>query len=270
MEIDPGFGAFLVAQGIGARTIQTYQLVLARVLAAGLDLAHPTALAVNAYAESTPNTHSSRSQLRSTLRWYWQMLGVSGPERAVRVPPQPLMVCRALEDDQARNVVKVALGWYPEGLATLLAMYLALRRTEVAVAEWERFDRDLTWYKVLGKGSKTANLPVHPVLIGQLEPHREKGYLFPGGRGRRHVTPTTIWLWVGKVCRAAGIDNVPPHRLRHTALAVANDTLGDLRAVQTFARHSKPETTAGYTRTRLRQLQAVSDSLDYLGDARLP
>jgi integrase/recombinase XerD len=264
MEADPHFGSYLVAQGIGPRTVQTYQLVLARAVTAGLDLAHPSPLTVASYAESTPNSHSSRSQLRSTFRWYWQMLEVSGPEKAVRVPPQPLMVCRALEDDEARSVVKVALGWHPEGLATLLAMYLALRRAEIAVAEWERFDRNLGWYKVLGKGSKTASLPVHPILVEALATHRGSGYLFPGSRGRRHVTPTTVWLWVRKVCQEAGIDHVPPHRLRHTALATANDRLGDLRAVQTFARHSKPETTAGYTRTRLRQLQAVSDALDYL------
>lgn len=163
-------------------------------------------------------------------------------------------------------MVKVALGWHPEGLATLLAMYLALRRTEIAVAEWERFDHNLGWYRVLGKGSKTADLPVHQVLIAELVQRRGTGYLFPGSRGRAHVTPTTVWLWVGKVCHEAGLDHIPPHRLRHTALATANDRLGDLRAVQTFARHSKPETTAGYTRTRLRQLQNVSAALDYLGD----
>lgn len=266
MAADPDFGAYLVAQGISPRTIRTYQLVLARASKSGFDLAHPTPLILATYADSTPNSHSSRSQLRSTFRWYWQMLGVAGPERAIRVPPQPLMVCRALEDGEARSVVKVALGWHPEGLATLLAMYLALRRTEVAVAEWGRFDRDLGWYTVLGKGSRTANLPVHPVLVGELEQRRGHGYLFPGSRGRAHVTPTTIWLWIGKVCQAAGLEHIPPHRLRHTALATANDRLGDLRAVQTFARHAKPETTAGYTRTRLRQLQNVSASLDYLGD----
>ena len=54
------------------------------------------------------------------------------------------------------------------------------------------------------------------------------------------------------------------HRLRHTALTVANDTLGDLRAVQTFARHASPAQTAGYTRTRADRLRDVSDSLDYL------
>lgn len=265
MEADARFGSYLVAQGIGARTIQTYQLVLARAFKSGLNLAHPTPLTLAAYADSTPNTHSSRSQLRSTFRWYWQSIGVEGPEKAVRVPPQPLMVCRALEDDQARDVVKVALGWWPQGTATLLAMYLALRRFEVAIAEWHRFAPDLSWYRCTGKGSKTADLPVHPVLIDELQLHRGKGYLFDGSRGRAHVHPTTVWLWVKQVCVEAGVGEVPPHRLRHTALAVANDRLGDLRAVQTFARHTKPETTSGYTRTRLRQLQAVSAALDYLG-----
>lgn len=266
MAADPDFGSYLVAQGLSLRTVQTYRLVLVRALAAGLDVDRPNPVQIAAYASSIPNGHASRSHLRSTLRWYWEWRGIDGPLKAVRVPPMPVMVCRALEDDEARSVVKVALGWHPQGTATLLAMYLALRRFEVAIAQWERFTDDLSWYRVTGKGDRTASLPVHPILVGQLDLLRGSGYLFPGGRGRAHVTPTSIWLWVREVCEAAGAGNVPPHRLRHTALATANDRLRDLRAVQTFARHAKPETTAGYTRTRLRQLQAVSDSLDYLKD----
>lgn len=265
MASDPGFGGYLVAQGLGVRTIQTYRLVLARTLAAGLDVDHPDPSDIAAYAATTPNGHASRSQLRSTLRWYWEWQGIDGPIKAVRVPPMPQMVCRALEDDQARDLVKVSLGWWPQGGAALLMAYLGLRRAEVAQAEWRRFNQDLTWYRVLGKGDKTADLPVNQVVIAELGSRRQQGFIFPGSRGRAHVTPATVNLWISEVGLAAGLPDLTPHQLRHTCLAWANDKLGDLRAVQTFARHSKPETTAGYTRTRLHQLQAVSASLDYLG-----
>lgn len=265
MAGDPSFGSYLVSQGLSPRTIRTYELVFDRMVAAGLDIQKPDAEAVAAYAATVPNGHASRSQLRSTLRWYWEWQKVEGPVKAVRVPPMPVMVCRALEDDQARDLVKASLGWWPHGGAALLMAYLGLRRAEVAQAEWRRFKPDLTWYRVLGKGDKTADLPVNRVLVGELAPRRRDGFLFPGSRGRAHVTPATVNLWISEVGRSVGLPDLTPHQLRHTCLATANDKLGDLRAVQTFARHSKPETTAGYTRTRLRQLEAVSASLDYLG-----
>ena len=92
----------------------------------------------------------------------------------------------------------------------------------------------------------------------------EGGYLFPGHCCRPHVTPTTVWHWVRKVSNAAGIGDITTHQLRHTALATANDNLGDLRAVMEFARHMRPEVTAGYTRTTKQQLEMVVGSLDYL------
>ena len=55
-----------------------------------------------------------------------------------------------------------------------------------------------------------------------------------------------------------------PHRLRHTALATANDRLGDLRAVSLFARHARVETTMIYTRTTARKLRQVVSALEYL------
>ena len=265
MAGDPGFGSYLVAQGLSPRTIRTYELALSRIHAAGLDIDKPEAKAVAEYAATVPNAHSSRSQLRSTLRWYWEWKQIDGPAKAIRVPPMPLMVCKALEDDPARDLVKVCIGWWPQGTAALFMAYLGLRRAEVAAAEWGRFSRDLTWYRVLGKGDKTAVLPVNPTLIDEVAPRRGGGFVFPGSRGRAHVTPATINLWISKVGSEVGLPDLSPHVLRHTCLAHANDRLGDLRAVQTFARHSKPETTAGYTRTRLRQLRAVSDALDYLG-----
>lgn len=46
-------------------------------------------------------------------------------------------------------------------------------------------------------------------------------------------------------------------------LATANDNTGDLRAVQSFAGHAKPETTSLYTRANARRLAAVVASIDY-------
>lgn len=177
------------------------------------------------------------------------------PVRAIRVPPKPQYRWRGLEPDAAAALAKAATGWHPQGTAVLAGMYLALRREEIATMEWERFDPDLTWYTVLGKGAATHTLPVHPLLADQLRHRRGNGYLFPGHQGRQSVTPYTVQLWLARVCDEAGIVRATPHQMRHTAIATVNDTTGDLRTAQQFARHVRPETTSIYTRVTSKRLR---------------
>lgn len=256
------FRDYLVGQGLSPRTIAIYvRLVVAAQQ--HFDLATVTATILHEYASTVITfSHSRRGQFAAAVHHYWNMVGrFDGPIRAIKVPPQPEMVCLAVEDDQARDIVKVALGWHPEGTAVLFGMYLALRRAEIAAAEWRRFSDDRSWYTVTGKGSKTATLPVHPILAAEL--NGGDGWVFPGRYGS-HVSPATVWSWTKTVGEAAGVANLRTHQLRHTALTVANDTTGDLRAVQTFARHAKASQTAGYTRTKKQRLREISDSLGYL------
>ena len=252
---------YLVGAGLSPRTVVIYMRLIEDALKE-IDLTTITAVALADYASRLPFSNASRSQFAAAVKHYWASIDRGdGPIRAIRVPTQPEMVCRAVDDDQARDIVKVALGWYPEGTAVLFGMYLALRREEIAKAEWRRFSPDLAWYTVTGKGDRTATLPVNPILAAELT--GGTGFVFPGRFGG-HVTPATIWDWTKLVGRAAGLEDLRTHQLRHTALTVANDALGDLRAVQTFARHAKPQTTAGYTRTKAQRLREVSDALDYL------
>jgi integrase len=70
------------------------------------------------------------------------------------------------------------------------------------------------------------------------------------------------WL----TCRAADIGVIAtgwPNTHSARSLAEANDRSGNLRAVQDLARHSRPETTAGYTRTTAARLKAVVAMIDY-------
>lgn len=232
----------------------------------GIGLEDVSATLIARWAEErVTNSHSCRGQAAAALKHYWFMVDHPRPPlRAIRVPPAPEMVCRARTDDEIARLVAVASGWWPEGTAVLAGMTLALRRFEIAKMEWSRFSSDMEWYRVTGKYDKTAILPVHERLIVELA-GRQNGsrWVFPGRFGS-HVNPATIWEWVRRVGESAGIKGLEPHELRHTTLAVANDNTQDLRSVQTFARHSKPSTTAGYTRTTSKRLREVSDALTYL------
>lgn len=233
----------------------------------GNNLGEATASEIREWSEErVTNSHSSRGQAAAALRHYWNCIERDrAPVKAIRVPPAPEYESRAIEEHQARDVVKVALGWWPQGTVVLAGLYLALRRFEIAKMEWSRFDDAGEWYRVTGKYDKTKSLPVHPILWAELESRRGVSpWVFPGRYAGRHIAEATVWSWTKLVGEAAGIPNLEPHELRHTALTTANDTLGDLRAVQTFARHSDPATTAIYTRTRQKRLWDVSASLDYL------
>lgn len=83
------------------------------------------------------------------------------------------------------------------------------------------------------------------------------------GAGGGPLNPTTVWTWVRTVAASAGLPSVPTHVLRHTCLTTALEATGDLRAVQEFAGHARPETTAGYTRTSKRRLEAAVASICY-------
>jgi len=257
----PGFVNYLIEQGLSPGTIRVYAQAVTRA-STFMDLATVTAVTVAEYAGRLAPSHSTRGQLRCALKHWYQFTGADGPWRAVRVPPQPEMLCRALSPEAARDLAKVAVGWYPNGLATLLGLYLALRRGEIAGAEWSRLRGD--YYTVTGKGSKTATLPVHPVLLHELQATtRGSPWVFPG-RLDGHASVATVWRWVKDCATEAGIPEITTHQLRHTCLATANDNTQNLRAVQSFARHSKPQTTSGYTRTTEKRLREVSDALDYL------
>ncbi len=260
---------YLLGQGKTVKTLRDYRrevdLALRWFDARRLDLRTPTPSDLVAYADTRPNTPAIRAHLRSALRHYWKWQDVTGWPDAIRVPTPAPMVCKALEPIDARAMVKTAIGWWREGTAVLAGAYLALRNEEIASMRWDGFDTDMGWYTLVGKGNRTRTLPVHPVLADELGGHENGSLYIFEGRFSGYVSHATISNWVTKVAVDAGIDeHVFPHRLRHTALATANDNTGNLRAVQSFAGHARPETTSGYTRTTATRLREVSDSLDYL------
>lgn len=217
-----------------------------------------------AYADTRPNTPGVRSHLRNALiRWWeWQELPVW--PKLIAVPTQPEMVCKALEPVDVERLVKVAKGWYPEGVAVLVGIGLGVRNAEMRGLRWESFTADLSWVTVLGKGNKIRHEVVPDGLRVHLEPHRGSGYLFKGRHGGA-VSHATICNYVKRVAEAAGItERVWPHRLRHTFGAEANDRTGDIRAVAKSMGHSRLETTKGYTRTTEAALRKVAGAIDEL------
>ncbi len=261
----------LLEAGLAVRTVDLYCAEIHRLEwwceEKGYSLRNVPAVTLGEYVKLRPKTFATQNLIRTAVRRYWEVFKRKNPPLWVfRVPRKPKMVCRALDDDEAQKLVAAAKArGGKEGLAVLLALYEAFRREEIAVMRWDDLTGREGWIRVVGKGEQEASLPLHPVVaeaLSQLE-HRDSVWVFPGQRRGDHVNPSTVWLWVKKLAEDAGLSNVTPHRLRHSSLAKSNDVTGDLRAVQDFARHSRVDTTAGYTQTLSRRLEAAVNAVNY-------
>ncbi len=259
----------LVGLGLAPRSIQLYVRTIQSASkyfdAEGWNLARATATQVATYAATKPLTFASRSLIRVALGHYWALTEHPAPPlRAVRCPPKPAMVCKALDEDAARLLAKTARARGDrKGFSVMLGLYQAMRREEIATARHDAIVGD--WWAVVGKGAKSRTIPVHDVIRDALAelPSAPGPFIFPGRVGEGHVSPASVWNWVREVADDAGIGLVRPHWLRHTALATQNDNTGDLRAVQHFAGHARSATTEGYTRASQAALLRVSRALDY-------
>jgi site-specific recombinase XerD len=253
----------MLRDGLSDLTISHYSSMLWRAECwaemRGLALVELDARTLAEYAETLSG--ASRRSFRSALRAYYAALEVDDPPiGAVRPPRKPPLVPKPLELEEAQKLLAVAIAeGGRRGVAVMLGLLLALRRSEIAKLRFADFSNG--WVRFVGKCQRDASLWVPELVMRAVDglPH-ESPFLFPSRPGA-HVTPATVWLWVRSLAREAGIGDVAAHRLRHTCLTVANDETGDLRAVQTFARHADPETTAGYTRVTQERLSSIGKAV---------
>jgi site-specific recombinase XerD len=227
----------------------------------------PDPLQVAAYADTIPETHASRKAVQSALAHYFRWAGRDDqPEQAMRVPRKPRRRARPLTRDELGRLKEAALlVGGRQGLATLIGMYTNARRTEIAWMETAALDAGHVRWQRAKTGDITI-LPAHPVLEDAwrhyLRDHTGGMYLFPGDRGRPHVSPTTIWEWVRGVGRTCGV-TLAPHQLRHSWATYALQATKDARAVQEAMAHRDLGTTAGYTEVSEEQLEELVASIDW-------
>ncbi len=264
------FAQHLAGQGRAERTIIEYVRYIRRANLwlrehQDVELLAARAHHVRAWADTLPNSWSTRKQARTALA-HWQQWAQHPDDLAasVPVPRKPRMRPRALPDDQAARLEQAAHGAGLAGLAVLMGLYLGMRRVEIAAAAWTGWDGEtFTWQRA--KTGVIAELPVHPRLASVLEVTHQCGpYLFPGNTSRTgvpHVAPVTIWEWVRKVGQVAGVE-VTTHQLRHTSISRVVDTMG-IRVGQEWAGHLDPEVTAGYSMVPQRRLTEAMGSLSW-------
>ena len=211
--------------------------------------------------------------LRSLLRfWYLQGL-ISGPlDHAVpKVANRRPGLPRPLESRQVQALLAscdcgTADGRRDLAMLTLLAR-MGLRAGEVAALRLDDIDWRLGEITIAGKGNRCDKLPL-PADAGEavavyLQHGRpatalDRSVFIRIKAPHRGVTSGGVTQAVAAAARRAGLGTIYAHRLRHSAASAMLAQGGSLAEIGQVLRHSRPPTTATYTKVSIEALRALA------------
>jgi integrase/recombinase XerC len=141
-----------------------------------------------------------------------------------------------------------------------------IRVSELCAIDVDDVDDDRRTVRVRGKGDKERIVPfgvpaeraladwraVRPQLVGPAT----RAALFVGARGGR-IDPRAVRELVHRMTAAAGVPDLAPHGLRHTAATHVLEGGADLRTVQELLGHATLSTTQRYTHVSVERLRAT-------------
>jgi site-specific recombinase XerD len=232
----------------------------------------------------TAETHRQRIRtvrafFERIIEWDWPDAPPRNPVIAGDIPKKPEPLPKFLDDrDAARLMTAARASTDPrDRLVVELLARTGMRAGELAGLEADAVVQIGAghWLRIpLGKLRNDRYVPLHPELVqllaawtaANLEHIRYHKRLVADHRGPldRHV----ICRIVRRVGRAAGVDGVHPHRLRHTLATQAINRGMRLEAIAALLGHRKMEMTLIYARIANRvvadEYAAVSAKIDAL------
>ena len=219
-----------------------------------------------------------------------EQVAFTNPAEYVELPQEPKKAREFLDPDQAKALSLAAKSsQLPELLEFLLKT--GTRIGEAVGIRWQDVDQERCTARICGqlqriggkmirqestKTNQIRLLPLSAEQIAGLLVMREKfqGYgwedpddlVFLNPYGRR-CDPRYVADELKRVCRAAGVPEVSPHKLRHTAATLAVYATGDMHAVQKMLGHSQQSlTTDLYGHATAETLRPIADALGKLLD----
>jgi len=178
-----------------------------------------------------------------------------GSPKIGRSLPKPVSISevrRLLEQPtkQSRSEAK-------RDVAILQLLYASgMRVSELVSLDLDNIDVEEGSVRCLGKGNKERIIPIHQRAAQAIEEyvrevrpnlvHQEETALFVNARGER-LTRQGLWQILKEYARAAGLENITPHTLRHSFATHMLNGGADLRSVQELLGHANISTTQVYT-----------------------
>lgn len=248
-----------------------------------VDLVDP--LKVRAYVADLARRVGKRTIGRrlSTLRGFYRWLVREGlrsdsPMHGITNPKVGRPLPETVPVDTMFALLNGPKGADPASLrdrAILHTLYAAgLRVSELVALDVGDVDLDQRWVRVLGKGRKTRDVPLHAascdavrawvrergVFLGKGGYSRDHGALFLNQRGGRLTDRSVRRILDHEVLRSAAAMHVHPHMVRHAFATHLLDGGVDVRHVQELLGHASLSTTQIYTHVGIDRLVRVYDA----------
>jgi integrase len=162
----------------------------------------------------------------------------------------------------------------------MFAVLTGCRRMEIVGLKWPRVDFFSRTFTVIGKGDKTRVVPMSSAVFDLLWSIKDDDpeYVFTYvaartdkrkgvQRGVRYpMTDAGLRTAMRRAVRAAGVENLRFHDLRHTA-ATRTLRVSNLKVVQNLLGHSDVSTTTKYAHAMVEDVRAA---LDAASPAKIP
>lgn len=242
------------------------------------------------WAVENGDAKTTLARIASSLRGFGGWLVHAGilsanPAAGLQTPKTSRTLPRVLRGDQANQMLDQArqnaqrVDAAPKDIRDWVMLELlyatGIRVSELTGADVEDIgggaDPSARTLRVVGKGRKTRIVPFGPTVEGALwewlrvRPlmlHSKEGAapsssaLFLGVRGNR-IDVRQVRALVHQATAGAGVPEIAPHGIRHSAATAILDGGADLRVVQELLGHSSLNTTQIYTHVGTERLRAV-------------
>ena len=141
-----------------------------------------------------------------------------------------------------------------------------IRVAELCALDVDDLDFARRTMRVLGKGDKERTVPFGEpaeralsawiAVRSQVAGPLARSALFVGARGRR-LDPRAARTVVHRMAELAGVPDIAPHGLRHSAATHVLEGGADLRSVQELLGHASLATTQRYTHVSIERLRSA-------------
>lgn len=195
---------------------------------------------------------ASMQKNRADLRAFYGFLTDEGlrsdnPAAKLKSIKVPRRKARPYSPEQIEAML--AAGSYRKTrIMLILGFYHGLRAHEIAKFRGEDVDRYRQQLRVEGKGGVERRVPIHPMLLAELDGMPDEGWWFPSRHPEGHISWGTVSTLMRRAKARAGIrvPKLTAHSTRHGFATYLLRGGADIKTVQELLGHASLATTEIY------------------------